>query len=175
MARVVTIRIINDQTDVPSPSPDMAQAEKASQPVPSPANPKGSSNKEDDSMKVIRTYIGNRIYHMVEAEARHVTGKYFAAAEEYSMQAFYDNASSTISFFKDSHDAVLSAGKVLAKAGMSASAATGVGIAFVVAAKAIQTFNQYANEAQKLIESSYGNYFYGTRAGFVTGGHGTEN
>ena len=50
-----------------------------------------------------------------------------------------------------------------------------MGFGIVAATKIRGAMKEYENEAEKIVQNAYGNYFYGVRAGLVDGGHGTEN
>lgn len=170
MAREVTIRIIGDSQ--PSPNPSNPTPPNGNQ-----NNPKNNGKKKDEKSlsEIMWAYLGKRALLAIKNEAVQYTGKYFNATDNYKGQEMMTNASDTI-------DSVMSMG-FAAFAGYKMFASTAIGgpwgavIALAVSAvsKAHGAIKSYEQEANRITENAYGNYFYGVRAGLVAGGHGTEN
>jgi len=125
--------------------------------------------------QLLRTYIGRRVFNIVKSQATQFAGKYFDASEAYMMQSGVSNAVDTIEGLINMTTTGIMAGKAFSLAGFSSTLGFGVGIASALISKTAQAVGAYADASRGLIENAYSNYFYGARAGFQTGGHGTEN
>ena len=169
MSRSITITIINEASDE-LPSPDLSTQESAK------AKPSADNEKKKKTVgDLLKIYVGRRIYQSVKSTATTYMNKYFDAAENYHAATAVDNTMTTIDGIVDLWAGAMGAAKGFAMIGASAGVGFGLGAAAVAITKTISAINQYASEAQNLVNSAYGNYFYGQRAGFVAGGHGTEN
>lgn len=169
MSRSITITIINEASE-DRPSPDLGSQDSEKK-KPSADNEKSKKTVGD----LLKIYVGRRIYQSVKSTATTYMNKYFDASENYHAATAVDNVVSTIDGVVDLWSGAKGAAKGFAMIGASAAVGFGLGLTAVALTKTISAINQYASEAQNLVNSAYGNYFYGQRAGFVAGGHGTEN
>ena len=166
--KTVTIKIVSDMgNQTPTPTGD-GLGEKP--------NPKTKKTKEEKTTgQLVSAYIARRAYYVAKSTATQYVNKYFNAAELYKERVSVDNAMSTIDTFVDVGTAGMVASKMFKDTGIGPVGGFVIGTLVTVATKAVQKFNELSNETQRLIDSSYGNYFNATRAGFVAGGHDTEN
>ena len=156
--RTITIRILSGGKPVPTPD-----ADTSSENTPSPNVSAGSENKKKSetgsTKKVLAAYVVGKVWNEVKALSKHYVGKYFDATENYTAQNLVTNASDTIDF-----------GISLFKAG-----AVGMALGGPIVSKGFNVVREFGDRAINLTNNAYGNYFYGRRAGYVDGGHGTEN
>jgi hypothetical protein len=161
----VLIKIISD-SDNQTPNPNASEGGNANG-KPDPRAKKTKKKKSDSQIMAI--YFARKAYYLAKGQATQCATKYFNASEMYKEKIMVDNAMSTIDFGVDLFSAGITGAKYGGVAGFF------IGTTFAALAKGVQRFNELSNETQKLIDSSYGNYFNATRAGFVAGGHNTEN
>lgn len=161
MAKEVIIRVLGETE--PSPSPTASSSGNTPK-----ANAK-EKKKEKTASEMVMTYAANRVWQAVKSEAQYHMGKYFNLTEDYKGQMMVDNAATTIDMAMSMYTSI--------KVGMVMGGPVGAAVAVAANAltKTTSALHRYADEATKIIDNAYGNYFYGTRAGFVAGGHGTEN
>ena len=163
MARQVVVRIVSERAA--EPSPEGASEEKK------PSVKKEKKKKEEPSVpSLLMAFMGKKVVTAIKDESLYFVGKYFTATENYKAQTLVSNASATI-------DSLMSIGFSLYAGATAIGGFAGVMAGMSVAAFNVgsQAFKKYENEAEKIVENAYGNYFYGVRAGLVDGGHGTEN
>jgi len=161
MAREVIVRILNETEDIPHPTT------KGTVNGPKASAKRRSEGKDPTAW--VSTYAANKIWGAVKNEAVHFASKYIDATENYVARMMVDNATKTIDDFMGLAHAITTG------AVMGGGIGAAVAAVLTVGAKAAQAFNTYADSSKSIIENAYGNYFYGTRAGFVAGGHDTEN
>lgn len=170
MAREVIIRIIGETEATPSAS--------------NPNSPKGKNNAVANNGKksgdrslseIMWAYLGKRAIRAIKNEAVHYAGKYFSAADDYKKQEMVANASSTIDDVTSLGFAAFAGYKMFANTAIGGPWGAVIGVAVTAVTKTAGAIKSYEQEAQKITENAYGNYFYGVRAGLVAGGHGTEN
>lgn len=169
--KTVTIKILSDANEqTPTPNGSGANSD-GSRP-----SPNAKKTKEQKSTaQMVTTFIARKAYYAVKNNATQFIYKYFNASEMYKERVSVENAVSTIDSFVDIGTAAVGTAKLFSMVGASGVAGGVVGATVATAMKAIGTYQTLSNDAQKLIDSSYGNYFRATRAGFVAGGHDTEN
>ena len=170
MARTITVRIIDETAANAIPTPAGGSG-IAAEPNPSGSTPSGKKkNANEKTMtEILWILAGKRIVNYVKSESMYYTGKYFNLTENYYGQTFVANATQTI----EDNMAVATSAMMGLKMGGTVGAV--VATVMSVAQKTLKALDNYAEEARKMAENAYGNYFYGERAGFVAGGHGTEN
>lgn len=161
MAREIVVRIINETEARPSADLSSEDGDKK--------KPK-TDDSGSDFLKVMWAYLGKRIITRIKTEAMYYTGKYFDVTENYKASNLVDNASSTIDMATS-----LFVGAKVGTHVLGAGLGTGIGLAVTAIGMGVGAVKKYGEEAQKIAQNAYGNYFYGTRAGYVDGGHGTEN
>lgn len=168
--REVIVRIISEEQTEPTPVPQEDNS------APSPTA-KRKKNKEDDSDfgKVFAAYVGKRAWSNIKSSAQYFTGKYFTASENYRLQTNVDNAMDTIDFGVSTAFSMVAASKLFKDTAVGSAGGAVIGLVVTALNKTIQTVRRFENETQKIMDNAYGNYFYGERAGYVAGGHGTEN
>ena len=165
----VTIKIISDsEKTVPNPS---ASDNGAS----TKKKPKADSKEKKTPAETLAIYFARKAYYMAKAQATQFVNKYANASEMYKERADVQNVMSTIDFAVDSFATVGGMASMFSNLGFSGPVGAIIGIALTAINKGISTFNEMSNNAQRVIDSAYGNYFNATRAGFVAGGHDTEN
>ena len=167
MAREVIIRILEERPSEPDP-----EASDGGQSDPSRT---GKSKKDKTLSQLLTAYVGKRVWGIIKEEAKYFTGKYFAATENYKTQSLVDNALETIDFGMSTGFSMVAGAKMFEGTALGAGGGALLAAAAVITQKTVTAFNRYFDEAQKIINNTYGNYFYGERAGYVDGGHGTEN
>ncbi len=171
MAREVIIRILAEQPVEPSADAGSDSTPSGNAPTPS-ANrekKKKAKNEEGTVEKLAKVYSMNQMAESILSNAEYYAGKYATNAENYKASDLIGNARSTINSFKSMW--------MTAASGFKAAGPIGAAVALSVgAAKQVVEYQKtYQQEAEKIVQNAYGNYFYGTRAGLVAGGHGTEN
>ena len=167
MAQTVIIRII-DETEFREPTPTASSTGDGNTPQPNTKNKK-SKEKEKDFRTTLYWAIGKRMVSVALDNAKYYAGKYYSMSENYMAQQAVENASNMISSFISIAGSAIAGGVAFGPWGAIAMAAIAVGNQVLGQVKA------YESEVSKIVDNAYGNYFYGTRAGFVAGGHGTEN
>ena len=166
--RTITIKIVSDAGEqTPNPNGNVSQ----NAPNPSAKKTKGS----DDAMKTFGIYVARRAYYLAKSTASQYVNKYFNASEMYREQMMISNTMNTIDYFVDIGTSGMFVSKMLAGTAAGGPVGFAIGAGIMALTKGIQRFNELSNQAQQLVDSSYGNYFNSTRAGFVAGGHNTEN
>lgn len=161
--KTVTIRILSDATEqTPIPNPSDSSANK-------PSSNASKKKKAENKSATLSAYLARRAYYLVKSEATKVMNRYIDAAELYKTREVVDNAMTTIDYAVDLFTAT--------KMGASIGGAVGAVAGFAVGATSIgvRKYDEFRSNAEQLVKSAYDNYFYGTRSGFVAGGHGTEN
>lgn len=156
--RIVTIRILSEES--PVPSADAGSSEKTKSKTKEP---------EKSATQIMAVYAARRTWEFVKREAVYYANKYIAATEDYKLQVNVQNATDTIDSAMNIGTAMLLGAKMGGAPGMVVAGT------LTAAGQAVTKLNQFQDYSQKIVENAYGNYFYGTRAGLVTGGHGTEN
>lgn len=169
MAREVIIRILEERPLEPS-----ADASASTDSEPSRGG-KAGGKKEKTLSQLLTAYVGKRMWSVLKSEAKYFSGKYFNTTENYKMQSYVDNALETIDFGVSTGFSMAVGAKMFADTAIGAAGGALVAAAVVVGQKAVSTFNKFADETQRIINNTYGNYFYAERSGYVSGGHGTEN
>lgn len=171
--RVITIKIIDeDQKAAPSPVPSDNQQGKET-PSPKASN---SSSKEQSKSLFAQMHLANKAKDFIVQEAEYYTGKYLSATEDYKMQTTLQNVKNTIQFGFSIYSSAKAGAALGAAAGPAGSVAGAViGATMAVAQKVQSGISAYTDAAQAIVDNAYGNYFYGERAGFASGGYGTEN
>ncbi len=171
--RTITIRIISeDQKAAPSPVPSDNQSEND---APSP-NASNSSSKEKSKSLFAQMHLASKAKDFVFQEAEYYTGKYLSVTEDYRMQTTLQNVKNTIQFGFSVYASAKAGAALGAAAGPAGSVAGAViGTTMAVAQKVQSGISAYSDAAQAIVNNAYGNYFYGERAGFASGGYGTEN
>lgn len=166
--RQVTIKIISDSgNQMPNPN----GGDNSNKPK---ANAKNTTEKQTAG-GAMAVYLARRAYYLIKGQATQYATKYFNASEMYKEKIMIDNAVSTIDFGVDLFTSGMVTAKMMAGTALGGVGGFVIGTAVAALTKGVQRFNELSNETQKLIDSSYGNYFNATRAGFVAGGHNTEN
>lgn len=168
MAREIVIRILEERSLAPDPEADGGSA--SSRPSES-----ASEKKEKTLKQLMGAYIGKRVWNILKNEAKYFTGKYFSATENYKAQSYVDNTLDTIDFAVSTGFSMFAAGKLFADTAIGGVGGMALAVGAAVVQKSVGAFNKYSDEAQKIINNTYGNYFYAERSGYVAGGHGTEN
>ena len=172
MAKEVIIRILYDESGEPNPEATPSSQDKQ----PQPSGKKAKKEKESQTTaQVFGAYMAHRSWNFIKTEAKYYSNKYMIASEAYREQTLVENAVDTIDFAISTGMIVYAGAKTFAGTALGAAGGGLVALAVTAIAKTAQAIHRYADEAQRIAESAYGNYFYGVRAGFVDGGHGTEN
>lgn len=171
--RTITIRIISeDQNAAPSPVPSDNQQDNET-PSPKASN---SSSKEQSKSLFAQMHLANKAKDFIIQEAEYYTGKYLSVTEDYKMQNTLQNVKNTIQFGFSIYSSAKAGAALGAAAGPAGSVAGAViGATMAVAQKVQSAISTNYDSYQAIIENAYSNYFYGTRAGFASGGYGTEN
>lgn len=162
MAREIVVRIINETEARPSADLSSEDGDKK--------KPKSDGGSGKDFLGIMWSYLGKRVVTMIKNEAVYYTGKYFDVTENYKASNLVDNASSAIDMATS-----LFVGAKVGTHVLGAGIGTGIGLAITAIGMGVGAVKRYGEEAQKIAQNAYGNYFYGIRAGYVDGGHGTEN
>lgn len=175
MATEVIIRIVN-QTQRFAPSADAAEPDNA---------PKASANDktDTDSMNLSgqsAISMASQMVSMVVADSEYYFGKYVDATENYHASMAIQNAKTFLSTFGSPVTSTIGgAVRGYLSGGLPGAVVEGVSSAMQSIQKMINSFSNALKENYdarvELIQNAYDNYFYGRRAGYVTGGYGTEN
>lgn len=170
MAREVIIRIIGEPQEYPS-------ASNPSSPNGDNKKPKSNGKKKDEKAlsHVMWAYLGKRAITAIKNESVYYAGKYFTATDNYKSQEMMNNAFDTIESVTSMGFAAFAGFKMFADTAIGGVAGGAIGLAVAAITKTAGALKSYEQEANKITENAYGNYFYGVRAGLVAGGHGTEN
>ncbi len=172
--RTITIRIISeDQKAAPSPDPKDNQPGGNETPSPKASN---ASSKEKSKSLFAEMHLASKAKDFVIQEAEYYTGKYLAVTENYRMQTAIQNAKSFVNGAFSIY-ASAKAGAVAGSAAGPAGAAAGaaIGATLAIANKVQSAISENYDAYQAIIDNAYSNYFYSERAGFASGGYGTEN
>lgn len=169
MAREVIIRILEERPLEPS-----ADASGSTTSEPSRSG-KAGGKKEKTLSQLLTSYVGKRVWGILKNEAKYFSGKYFNTTENYKMQSYVENTLDTIDFGVSTAFSMVVGSKLFENTAIGGDAGAILGIAVAVGQKAVSTFNKFSDETQRIINNTYGNYFYAERSGYVSGGHGTEN
>lgn len=170
MAREIVIRIISEDDMVPRPV-----VEESSGPEASSEAKSSSAKKKKSTLSVLGAFVGKRVWAIVKAQAQSSMDKYLSATENYRLQAHVDNTIDTIDSIVSFWFSGVVGYKMFAGTAIGGPAGAVIGIATTAASKTLQAFRSNESKQQLLVENAYSNYFYKERAGYVTGGHGTEN
>ena len=172
MAKTVTIRIISDYQQEPS-----VQAEASSDSMPSvTATSKGKKKDEKkDPDKAFTVYMGRRAFALIKSEAQFHYNKVTSMAENYILEANLNNALQTVDMAHSVFSMWALGSKMGAETAIGGAAGGAIGIAVAAIVQVAGAVRKMETQAQSIAQNAYGNYFYGERAGYVAGGHGTEN
>lgn len=171
--RTITVRIISeDQKAAPSPDPKDNQSGKET-PSPKASN---ASSKEKSKSLFAEMHLASKAKDFVIQTAEYYTGKYLDVTEDYKMQTAIQNAKT----FINGAFSIYASAKAGAVAGSSAgpvgaAAGAAIGATLAMANQVQSAVNTNYDAYQAIINNAYSNYFYGERAGFASGGYGTEN
>ena len=164
--RTITIRIISeDQSAAPSPNPSDGEEGK-DKPNPNASN--DSSKKKSKSL-FAKMNIAGKAKDFVIQTAEYYTGKYFTVTEDYRAQTNLQNAKNMISGAFGLYASIASGAKLGGVPGAI------IGATLSIANKVQSAISANYDSYQAIIENAYSNYFYGERAGYASGGYGTEN
>lgn len=171
--RTITIRIISEDQSV-APSPDPSDGASAKE-IPSP-KASNSSSKEKSKSLFAELNIREKAKNLAIQEAEFYTGKYLSVTEDYRAETALQNVKNTINNAFSIYASMKTVAALGASAGpYGAIAGAAIGATMSIASKVQGEISKYSEAAQAIIDNAYGNYFYGERAGFVSGGYGTEN
>lgn len=164
--RTITIRIISeDQSAAPSSNPADNESDEE---TPKPDASSDSSKKKSKSL-FAKMHIGREAKNFVIQEAEYYTGKYLSTTENYKVETTLQNAKTFINGTFDLATSIAAGAKLGGVPGAI------VGAALSVSKQVQSAISTNYNAYQAIIENAYSNYFYGERAGFASGGYGTEN
>lgn len=164
--RTITIRIISeDRGAAPSPNPADNDDDGKN---PNPDASSDSSKKKGKSL-FAKMHIADEAKNFVIQEAEYYAGKYLSVTEDYRAQTTLQNAKNTINGAFGLYASIAAGAKIGNVPGAI------IGAAMAVSKQVQSAISANYDSYQAIIENAYSNYFYGTRAGLASGGHGTEN
>jgi len=161
MAREVIIRIISEEGSV-SASPSANQSAKASSPS------TDASKSKSKARTAFAAYVTSQAVSQIMSQGEYYFGKYLNSSDNYTLANMVSNAKTVVSSLSSIASATI-AGSVFGPVGAV------LGFAFSAGSTVIQALDNYGSAIQNIHQQAYSNYFYGTRAGFVDGGRGTNN
>lgn len=165
-SRTITIRIISeDQSAAPSPDPN-DNSDGKDKPSPNASN---DSSKNKSKSLFAKMNIAGKAKDFVLQEAEYYTGKYLTVTEDYRAQTTLQNAKNTISGAFGLYASISSGAKLGGVPGAI------IGATLAIANKVQSAISTNFDSYQAIIDNAYSNYFYGERAGYASGGYGTEN
>lgn len=162
MAREVIIRIISEGGESLSPSPSANQGTKSTSPT------VDADKAKSKARTAFATYVTSQAVSQIISQGEYYFGKYLASSDNYTLANMASNAKKVVSTGSSIISSTI-AGSVFGPVGAA------LGFAFSVGSTAISALDNYGSAIQSIHQQAYSNYFYGTRAGFVDGGRGTNN